>query len=331
MPAGLSEANIILSVVIPCFNQGQYILDAISSVEACQAPVYEIVIVNDGSTDLITNNVMKYLKDKHYWVIDQENQGLACARNIGISKASGKYILPLDADNKIRPDYILKGIEILDRYPEVGVVYGKANYFGDKHGLWDVPDFDEKTLTEKLLSDNYIDACAVIRREVWEDCGGYDPNMPVNGNEDWDLWLSALENGWKFYHVSEVLFDYRVRANSMITLTAIPENRRQIIKYIVNKHISLYNERCADVIAQKDLSILSLRSELLAVLQSLQSVQGELQQVQAEVQQAQAEVQQAQGIIAAMETSKFWQLRAFWFRLKKRLRISKGWDGSKND
>lgn len=249
-----TQNDIALSVVIPCYNQGEYILDALSSVQSCTEPVYEVIIVNDGSTEALTLKVLSYLKDKGYQVIYQENQGLAAARNNAIKMAKGRYILPLDSDNKIRGNYITKGIEILDKYPEVGVVYGNAELFGDKTGIWELPDFD----VNRIMMGNFIDACAVIRKSMWEDCGGYDSNIPDKlGYEDWDLWLGATEKGWKFYHVSEVLFDYRFRENSMVSRCNIPENRRQLIRYIYSKHIGFFVTNFINVAAEKEYAFLT--------------------------------------------------------------------------
>ncbi|WP_242057011.1 glycosyltransferase, partial [Planktothrix sp. FACHB-1355] len=126
-----SENEIAVTVVIPCYNQGEFILEAISSVESCQDRVYEILVINDCSTEKVTLKVLDYLKENGYCIIEHErNLGLAEARNTGVKKARGRYILPLDSDNKIRPEYITKSMEILDKYPEVGVVYGDAEFFG---------------------------------------------------------------------------------------------------------------------------------------------------------------------------------------------------------
>ncbi len=247
----LAKNEIALSVIIPCYNQGEFILDAISSVEECLEDVWELVIVNDGSTEPLTLQTLDYLKKQGYCIIEQTNQGLAAARNQGIAAARGRYILPLDADNKIRPDYITKAIEILDKLPEVGVVYGNAECFGEQTGVWEVPDFE----LNRLLCGNYIDACAVFRKAVWQQCGGYDSHIPEQlGFEDWDFWLSAAENGWQFYRIPQVLFDYRVRARSMVSACSIPENRRKLVRYICAKHRKLYttDSRFADVIAQKE-------------------------------------------------------------------------------
>ena len=347
---------VALSVIIPCYNHGEYLLDALSSVQSCPEPVYEIIIVNDGSHDPLTVNLLSSLKNQGYFILDQENQGLAHARNNGIAKASGRYILPLDADNKIRADYILKGIEILDQNPDVGIVYGKPKWFGEVERWWTIPEqFDP----DKLILSNYIDACAVYRKSVWEDCGGYDPNMPIAGWEDWDFWLSAIEHGWKFHYIPEVLYDYRVRQHSMVTQCAIPENSSQLLKYICTKHANLYRTHFAQMIADRELQLRTVqlqaaelagqkgelegllersRSQLQQTQRTLQQTQQHLQQARREWQQTQFDLQetqyqlkqtkhqlqqtqqvlgQANGILQWMETSKFWKLRLAFLGLRR--------------
>ncbi len=294
--------EILVSVVIPCYNQGEFILDAISSVQSCSEPVWEAIVVNDGSTDPVTQKVLTYLKDSGYQVVDQSNQGLAQARNKGIELAKGPYILPLDADNKIRGDYITKAIDILDRNPDVGVVYGDAELFGDNTGVRLVPDFD----LNRILRGNYIDACAVFRKVVWQECGGYDPRIPKKlGYEDWDFWLSAAEKGWKFYHITEVLFEYRIRSDSMVSFCNIPENRKQLLRYIATKHIGLYATNFANIWADKEFAYLTEKARAESLLGQLEQTEAELAksgeqlleaqaQWMAELQRAQTRLQQAE-------------------------------------
>jgi glycosyltransferase involved in cell wall biosynthesis len=204
----------VLSVIIPCYNHGQYIREALQSVALCtDTALYEIIIINDGSTDEYTVQVLRELEREGYRVIHQPNLGLGAARNNAIKASKGKYILPLDSDNRIRPDYIKEGINVLDNHSEAAVVYGDAEYFGEKKGRWIIGPFN----LQKLMLDNYIDACAVFRKSVWERLNGYDANMPFMGYEDWDLWLRFALDGQHFYYVNKVLFDYRVIANSMST------------------------------------------------------------------------------------------------------------------
>lgn len=202
-----------ISVVIPCYNHGQYVQEAIDSVRAAARDDIEIILVDDGSTDPRTQQEMERLAtDPSLTLIRQPNGGLASARNAGIAAARAEYILPLDADNRIHPAYLERGISILDARPEVGVVYGDAEYFGSREGRWKIGPFDR----ERLLKWNYIDACAVIRKKLWEQNGGYRRGMPVQGLEDWEFWLHTLSHGWQFAYVPEVLFDYRVMPGSMI-------------------------------------------------------------------------------------------------------------------
>jgi glycosyltransferase involved in cell wall biosynthesis len=226
-----------ISVIIPCYNDGEYITEAIRSVEQYpDSNKYEIIILNDGSTETKTCELLTSLSRDGYHVINQPNKGLGAARNRAIAEAKNEYILPLDSDNKIRPDYIQYGIEILDRYPDVGVVYGDAAFFGDKNTIHYVPEMD----IVNLLHRNTIDACAVYRKAIWNAVGGYDENMPVMGYEDWEFWIRVIKAGWKFKHVNQVLFDYRVRNNSMISFTNQYENQRKVRHYMVKKHTDLY-------------------------------------------------------------------------------------------
>ncbi|XGV98058.1 MAG: glycosyltransferase [Leptolyngbya sp. BL-A-14] len=345
----MSIHSVALSVVIPCYNQGEYLLDALTSVQACLDPVYEIIIVNDGSTDPITNNLLSYLKEQGYFVLDQENQGLSGARNSGIAKASGRYILTLDADNKIRANYILKGIEVLDQNSDVGVVYGKPEWFGEIERPWGMPEqFDPN----QLLLGNYIDACAVFRKSIWEDCGGYDTHLPVAAWEDWDFWLGVLERGWKFHYIPEVLYDYRVRKNSMVATCDLPENRSRLLKYICTKHAKLYRTAFAQMVGDRELQVGNLQVHCNNLTRHRDDLAGQLERAHAQLKQAHNQLQQTQNqfhhtqhcfqeaqnelqrltpqlqhtqrllehsntILQWMETSKFWKLRLAFLKAKR--------------
>jgi len=235
-----------VSVVIPCFNHGQFLMDAIHSVEQCDRSLYELIIVNDGSTDPSTIESVKGLERSGYTILHQSNQGLAAARNNGIAASRGRYILPLDADNKIRPPYIREGIRVLDRRPHVGVVYGNGQYFGDRSGPRVVPEFDPL----RLILKNYIDACAVFRRDVWTRCGGYDAQMPVQGFEDWNFWLEAASQGWRFFHLNTIVFDYRYRNDSMIR--SLSESARdQCLQYLYARHYAFIHSEIGKVAARR--------------------------------------------------------------------------------
>ncbi|MFY8021489.1 MAG: glycosyltransferase family 2 protein [Bacteroidia bacterium] len=225
-----------VSVIIPCYNHGKYIREALAGVEKLPRDLYEIIIVNDGSTDAYTIETLEKLQAENYHIIHQENQGLGKTRNNGIKLAKGEFILPLDADNRINPQYIRKAIQLFDQYANISVVYSDPNYFGDKTGSSALPDFN----LQKMMIGNYIDACALYRKSAWEDVGGYDENMPYMGIEDWEFWLHLAFKGHQFYHIKEALYDYRVAAVSMIKKDTAP-HFQELKKYIEVKHEAFLN------------------------------------------------------------------------------------------
>jgi glycosyltransferase involved in cell wall biosynthesis len=231
-----------VSVVIPCYEQGTFLVEAVASVERCAPPRCELIVVNDGSREPRTLEILDGLKRSGYFVHDQENRGLAGARDAGIELARGRYVLPLDADNRLRDHYVQDAIRVLDAEPGVGVVYGDRHEFGLPRPHQDIPDFDLKS----LLQRNYIDACAVLRKQVWVDCRGYD--AAIYGMEDWDLWIHAAERGWRFHHLPYLAFDYRVRPDSLLSraLETLDEIRRRLRA----KYFELYwNAAQDDVLA----------------------------------------------------------------------------------
>lgn len=223
-----------VTIVIPCYNQGQYLSDALQEYLPGNAD-YEVIIINDGSTTDETNAAFNLLKQKGYHIIDQDNAGLAAARNRGIFLAKGNYIMLLDADNIVRPDFLKKAVEIFEADPGITVVYSDAEYFGEKEGRWTVGEFN----LQKLMIENYIDACAMVRKTAFEELGGYDTEMKniKAGWEDWEMWLRLAFSGKRFYYWSEVGFSYRVNANSMIGgINNSYEIRNKLNEYLHKKY-----------------------------------------------------------------------------------------------
>ncbi len=225
-----------VSVVIPCFNQGHYIDEAVNSVLGQTFQDFEIIIVNDGSTDDFTNNHLNnYIKPKTK-VITTKNMGLASARNNGIREATGEYILPLDADDKIGGEYLELAVDILDQNPEIGIVYCEAEFFEGRSGLWYLPEYS----LVKILMSNVIFCSAFFRKSQWDKVGGYNPNM-LNGFEDWDFWLSLIELGAQVYRIPKVLFFYRIKNESMIlNLSKNKINSLKMFVQIIINHRELY-------------------------------------------------------------------------------------------
>lgn len=223
-----------VSIIIPCYNQEKYIQEAILSALNQTYKNIEIICVNDGSSDN-SNKIIKNLADKYQNIIFvdlKENKGVINARNIAIDKSSGEYILPLDGDDTIEKTYIEKAAKILDDNPQIGIVYCIAQKFGDKNGIWDLPEFN----FDNFLFDNCIFNCALFRKSDFYHAGKYKENIK-NGCEDWDLWLSILELNLKPYKINEVLFNYRQIKNSRNKLSNQNDDWK---KTLIKNHLDLY-------------------------------------------------------------------------------------------
>ena len=229
----------LVSVIIPCFNDGQYLHEALYSVINQTYENIEIIIVNDASTDKKTIDILNELQSYGLKVINlKANLGPGTARNKGIKIAQGKYILPLDSDDKIASTYIEKAINILESNKNIGIVYCEAEYFGLKTGKWTLPKYS----FPEILISNMIFATAMYRKTDWKTIGGYDENM-VEGNEDYDLWISILELNREVYQINEVLFYYRVKAVSRtVTLLENENNVVNSFQQLYNNHLSLYGK-----------------------------------------------------------------------------------------
>ena len=246
MSANTTDQSVTVSIVIPCYNHGQYIQETIDSIDVQKInhPI-EIIIVDDGSSDANTLQKLDALKQFNYTIIHQTNGGPGKARNTGIEIAVGKYILPLDADNKLNPDYINKAVPILEKN-QADIVYAAPVFFGDtsiKNRQFKVRPFDDLG----LVTGNCADACAIFRKEVWAKNGGYDAFMPSYGFEDWDFWIAASKNNFVFHFINEKLYYYRVVQNSMISAFDNKERTVIIHRYLAKKHADFFLEKLVKI------------------------------------------------------------------------------------
>jgi len=211
-----SVGNGKVSIVIPCYNHGAMLREALASVEQVRnANLLEVIVVDDGSSEVVTGKVLSEAQEADYCVVSQPNRGPSAARNTGIRLAKGEFILPLDSDNRLRDVYLNEGVSLLRENSSVGVIYTDIEHFGESSGPVQVPEFDLLS----LIRAGFIDACALYRKNLWEDVGGYDEHMPWMGVEDWDFWLHVAFHGGTFVHLPKVGFDYRVRKDSVSATT----------------------------------------------------------------------------------------------------------------
>ena len=202
----------LVSVVIPCFNAGLLLDEAVRSALAQTHAELEVVVVDDGSIDRTTIELLEHAAWPRTTIIRQANRGPAAARNRAIREARGQYILPLDADDTIEPTYVEKAVAILDSRSTVGVVYCRARKFGAEQGPWGLPDY---TLRE-LVIDNVIFVTALYRKPAWEAVGGYNESLR-HGVEDYEFWVKMVHHGCEVVQLDEYLFNYRVQEVSRTT------------------------------------------------------------------------------------------------------------------
>lgn len=236
----------LVSVIIPCYNQGAYLAEALDSLLAQTFVNWECIIVNDGSHDMTETVASKYCdRDVRFKYLAIENEGVSAARNFGILNSVGKYILPLDADDIIGTTYMQRAASILDTMPQVKLVYTEAEFFGERLGKWDLPSY---SLYELTLS-NMIFCSAFYRRSDFDNTNGYDISMK-HGWEDWDFWIGLLKDGGEVIKLPEINFYYRIKTSSRNTTVNYNETlQSEIRRGIFLKHLDLYLKLHGDIIS----------------------------------------------------------------------------------
>lgn len=201
----------LLSVVIPYYNLGKTLPETIESIKETEYKNYEIIIVNDGSTDEESLEVLKkYENDDKIKIINIENKGLANARNVGAEAARGEFVAFIDADDKVDKTFYGRAIDILHQYKNVSYVYSWVQYFEGSQAVW--PTFNVHI--PYLLCANMLAAFVVIRKNDFLNFGK-NRIMMEYGMEDYDGWVSLAENGCLGVSIPEKLNLYRVRKDSM--------------------------------------------------------------------------------------------------------------------
>jgi glycosyltransferase involved in cell wall biosynthesis len=245
-----------VSVIIPCFNLGEYLDEAVASVLSQTFQDFEILIVDDGSTDSATVHLFEHYARPRTQVFRTPNRGLAAARNYLISRATGKYLCALDADDKLHPQFLEKTVGVLESDPSLAFVSPHLQMFGEEEHIW--PEESACDLATLLFDDTVITP-ALVRRELVEALGGYDERMPHQGDEDWDLWISLVEAGHHGVIIPDVLFFYRRRRGSMCEQCTSGQTHLDLVEYIVRKHRESYRLHARSVLLRKEGRIAGLR------------------------------------------------------------------------
>lgn len=267
--------NPLVSVIVPCYNHGEYLLEALSSLLAQTYINWECVIVNDGSTDNTEEIAMDYCnKDSRFRYLYQSNSGVSEARNNGIKESSGEYVLPLDGDDFINKEFIDVAVSCFQGDDSLKLVYPRVELFGVENRAWDLPPYS----FNELLFQNMIVCSAMYKRADYDKTTGYNIRMK-DGYEDWEFWVSFLNSQDKVIQLDKCTLYYRIKAMSRNTISE--EKKRTLYKEIYNnnkgKYYSFLSEFNQDVIYYKQLEkivgtqsdyILNLENDVLSLINS---------------------------------------------------------------
>lgn len=229
----------LVSIIVPCYKQAHYLGQALQSVLEQNYSNWECIIVNDGSPDNTELVAKEWVaKDSRFQYLYKENGGLSSARNAGIKSSKGEFILPLDADDILYPDYLKKMIPVLSKNRNLGIVSCYTKFFWNTqtniiHELKPIG-----SNYRDLMFENKLIATSLYRKKCWEEVGGYDETMK-QGFEDWEFWLNVTKRGWQFQFVEEFLFYYRKSKKSMLVDT-INNHAEMNMEYIFRKHKEIY-------------------------------------------------------------------------------------------
>jgi len=205
-----------ISVVIPAYNAERTILETIASVQQQSFSDFELIVINDGSTDR-TLELLHSINDERLRILSYENGGVSVARNRGISQASGEFISFIDADDLWSPDKLESQLATLQQHPEAGVAYSWTYFMEEKEGTRSFhpcdPIFFEGNVYTDLLVKNFIPngSNVLIRKQAVESVGEFDPKR--TGWEDWDYWI-RLAAKWSFVVVPKLQVFYRRSSDS---------------------------------------------------------------------------------------------------------------------
>ncbi len=225
-----------VSVIVPCYNGGRFLDHLLASLDAQTFRDFEVIIVDDGSTEPETIQKLGSLPPD-IQVVRQPNLGLAAARNTGFRHASANFVLPLDCDDTIAPSFLMETVALLGAAPsDVGFVFTDMQATGSFHGT--LPRyfgrFDQLFL-------NRLPYCLLLRKSAWQKVGGYDDEMR-DGYEDWEFNIRLVLAGFRGLGINRPLFFYYVSPHGML-MSRSARQHGKLWQAILNRHRGSYSWR----------------------------------------------------------------------------------------
>lgn len=226
-----------VAVIIPCYNDGQYIMQALQSIYNQTLLPEKIIVVDDGS-NTETKKILAAIKHPLLQIVYQENKGVSAARNHAISLAQTDYILNLDADDYYESTFIEKAVQLLDNNNCLVAVSSYHHLFKDCKIIEVIEPLGGNV--KDFITMNNCSANTMFRKKSWQAVGGFDEKMK-EGYEDWEFWIAVLKLGGQVYILQEVLSHYRIKAVSR-DQNALKKHDFELRRYIYLKHKEVYQE-----------------------------------------------------------------------------------------
>ncbi len=225
-------SDVRVAVVIPCFNDGATLAQAVGSLEGQES--HELVVVDDGSTEDGTLRVIAELEGAGARVVRQQNAGLSGARMTGVRATSAPYVLPLDADDALPAGVIARLADALDSDQGAALAWGDVEVFGDvRTRVRGAPALDPWHIT--YVSE--IPVCSLIRRDALLAAGGWQ----ISGYEDWDLWMALAERGYRGAYVPGTVLRHR-RHGARMNADCLANHGEKLVE-LRNRHPALFGAR----------------------------------------------------------------------------------------
>jgi hypothetical protein len=234
-----------VTAVIPCFNHGRFIDQSVDSILNQTFQDFEILVVNDGSTDPFTVDKLHNLNKPKTKVLHKANGHLSSARNAGIRAATSDYILCLDSDDHFAPTFLEKALPAMESSPDIGIVTCIVQFFGVSDHVWNPAGGD----VTNFLNGNECPSSMLLRKRAWSETGGYDETMK-KGYEDWNFYIGLTKRGWRIHTLQEPLLYYRTQATSMVMES--DKIRPELIRRLVLNHKDIFQQYIDYVILKKE-------------------------------------------------------------------------------
>jgi glycosyltransferase involved in cell wall biosynthesis len=225
-----------VSVIIPCYNQGIFIEEAIESVLAQSYRDFEIIIINDGSDDVVTIDILNGLNKPLTAIYHTSNAGVSAARNYGIKQSSGTFILPLDADDRIDSRLLEMSVSLLEQNQQLELIATGVQFFGEIYTKELLPAYNPK---QHLLQNLFFNT-SLFRKSSFDKLNGYDESFK-EGWEDWDYFLRLVDDIAQVFVIQDYLLHYRIKTSSR-NADLLQEKKQRVEQQLFLKHIEKYQK-----------------------------------------------------------------------------------------